>query len=205
MNNWSIQYLYPTQVYCAKVENFDSIQDEIQGVIEKSTFDYFSGFGQTHKLSQHFGPSDSSYLMGDLPIFNKELQTHIERYGKELKYYNNEYQVVNSWMTLFEKGDYAHIHNHNDVDFSGVYYYQKESDTEDFFFESPVVGAKASAPYFGARIYPPTETGHLMLFPGWLPHGVDRIATDGQRYSLSFNIEFQKIDPDLPVIKCHIK
>ena len=120
MSNWSIQYLYPTQVYCAEVENFDSIQDEIQSVIEKSTFDYFSGFGETHKLSQHFGPSDSSYLMGDLPIFNKELQTHIERYGKELKYYNNEYQVVNSWMTLFEKGDYAHIHDHKDVSLLAV-------------------------------------------------------------------------------------
>ena len=108
-------------------------------------------------------------------------------------------------MTLFEKGDYAHIHDHKDTDYSGVYYFCKEPKAKDFFFESPVVGAKASAPYFGARIYPPTETGHLMLFPGWLPHGVDRIATDGQRYSLSFNIEFQKIDPDLPVIKCHIK
>ena len=199
MNNWSIQYLYPTQVYCAKVENFDSIQDEIQGVIEKSTFDYFSGFGETHKLSQHFGPSDSSYLMGDLPIFNKELQTHIERYGKELKYYNNEYQVVNSWMTLFEKGDYAHIHNHNDVDFSGVYYYQKESDTEDFFFESPVEGAKISAAYYGGRIYPPTHTGFLMLFPGWLYHGVDKIETDGKRYSISFNIEFKKFNDTFPV------
>ena len=110
-----------------------------------------------------------------------------------------------SWMTLFERGDYAHIHNHKDVDFSGVYYYQKESDTQDFFFESPVEGAKISAAYYGGRIYPPTKTGDLMIFPGWLNHGVDRIEIDGERYSISFNIEFKKFDNDIPIIKCHIE
>jgi len=204
MSNWSIQDLYPTPVYCASVENFYDIQNEIKGVIEESNFDYFSGFGKTHKLSDHFN-SNNNYLMGDLPLFTKELNTHIQRYCKQLKYNTDEYQFVNSWITLFEKGDYAHIHNHGDVDFSGVYYYQKESDTQDFFFESPVEGAKISAAYYGGRIYPPTKTGDLMLFPGWLNHGVDRIKIDGERYSISFNIELKKFYNDLPIIKCHIE
>ncbi len=199
MKNWSVQDIYPTPVYCADVSNFDTIQNEIKDVIDRSNFDYHSGFGETHKLSEHFSTHVTKYLMGDLPIFSNELNGHISRYCQQLNFGIREYQFVNSWMTLFEKGDYAHIHSHNDVDFSGVYYYQKESDTEDFFFESPVEGAKLSAAYYGGRIYPPTHTGLLMLFPGWLYHGVDKIEADGKRYSISFNIEFKKFNDIFPV------
>ena len=198
MNNWSVEDIYPTPVYLADVDNFDSIQNEIENAISNIEFTYSAGFGNTHKLSHHFSSSEE-YLMGDLPIFSNELNDHISRYCQQLNFGTREYQFTSSWMTLFEKGDYAHIHNHNDVDFSGVYYYQKESDTEDFFFESPVEGAKISAAYYGGRIYPPTHTGFLMLFPGWLYHGVDKIETDGKRYSISFNIEFQKFNDTFPV------
>jgi len=199
MSDWSVQDIYPTPVYLADIDNFDSIQNEISGIVEKFKFEYFPGFGNTHKLSEHFSPDEKKYLMGDLPLFVDELKNHISRYCQQLNFNTREYQFVNSWMTLFEKGDYAHIHNHNDVDFSGVYYYQKESDIDDFFFESPVEGAKSSAAYYGGRIYPPTHTGLLMLFPGWLSHGVNRIETDGKRYSISFNIEFQKFRDTLPI------
>ena len=198
MKNWSVQDIYPTPVYLADVDNFDSIQNEIENTIDNIEFSYSPGFGNTHKLSHHFSSSEE-YLMGDLPIFSNELNDHISRYCQQLNFGTREYQFTSSWMTLFEKGDYAHIHNHNDVDFSGVYYYQKESDTEDFFFESPVEGAKISAAYYGCRIYPPTHTGFLMLFPGWLYHGVDKIETDGKRYSISFNIEFKKFNDTFPV------
>tara|TARA_B100001175_G_scaffold25080_1_gene18582 strand:+ start:68 stop:670 length:603 start_codon:yes stop_codon:yes gene_type:complete len=197
MNNWSVEDIYPTPVYLADVDNFDSIQNEIENAISNIEFTYSAGFGNTHKLSHHF--HFNKYLMGDLPIFSSELKNHISRYCQQLNFGTKEYQFISSWMTLFEQGDYAHIHNHNDADFSGVYYYQKESDTEDFFFESPVEGARISAPYYGGRIYPPTHTGFLMLFPGWLNHGVDKIKTDGKRYSVSFNIEFQKFNDDFPV------
>ena len=198
MKNLSVQDIYPTPVYLADVDNFDSIQNEIENTIDNIEFSYSPGFGNTHKLSHHFSSSEE-YLMGDLPIFSNELNDHISRYCQQLNFGTREYQFTSSWMTLFEKGDYAHIHNHNDVDFSGVYYYQKESDTEDFFFESPVEGAKISAAYYGGRIYPPTHTGFLMLFPGWLYHGVDKIETDGKRYSISFNIEFKKFNDTFPV------
>jgi len=198
-SNWSIQELYPTPVYCAEVSNFDTIQNEIKGVIEESKFDYYSGFGKTHKLSHHFATAGQQYLMGQLPIFTKELKMHISNYCTELNYSRTAYQFVNSWMTMFDTGDYAHIHNHNDVDFSGVYYYHKEENAQDFFFESPVEGAKLSSAYYGGRIYPTTKTGSLIIFPGWLYHGVDRIESDKTRYSVSFNIEFSKFVDNYPI------
>tara|TARA_B100001250_G_scaffold406054_1_gene424512 strand:+ start:165 stop:845 length:681 start_codon:yes stop_codon:yes gene_type:complete len=198
-NDYSVQQLYPTPVYCAEVSNFDTIQNEIKGAIDRSNFDYYSGFGETHKLSHHFAPTGQQYLMGEIPNFTQELRMHISRYCTELNYSRTAYQFVNSWMTLFDEGDYAHIHNHNDVDFSGVYYYHKEENAQDFFFESPVEGAKLSSAYYGGRIYPSTKTGSLMLFPGWLYHGVDKIESNKKRYSVSFNIEFSKFVENYPV------
>ena len=36
----------------------------------------------------------------------------------------------------------------------------------------------------------PTE-GELILFPGWLDHGVQTNDTDDERVSVSFNIRFE--------------
>mgnify|MGYP001189900830 FL=1 len=198
-SSWSVENLYPTPIYCAEVSDFDRIQNQIKGVIDRTKFEYCKGFGDTHKLSPHFAASNRQYLMDQIPAFTQELRMHISRYCRELNYSNTQYQFTSSWMTLFEKGDYAHIHNHNGVDFSGVYYYNKEEYAEDFFFESPVEGAKLSSAYYGGRIYPHTKTGSLIIFPGWLYHGVDKIESNIKRCSISFNVEFNKFVDNYPI------
>ena len=42
----------------------------------------------------------------------------------------------------------------------------------------------------GRMVVNPTE-GELILFPGWLDHGVQTNDTDDERVSVSFNIRFE--------------
>ena len=93
---------------------------------------------------------------------------------------------------MFKKGNYAHIHKHGFSDISGVYYYRTNGSDGDIFFETPVTETGCSKFWSNHsltfNIAP--EKGLIILFPGWLSHGVRTNTTDNQRISLSFNINY---------------
>ena len=94
---------------------------------------------------------------------------------------------------MFQKGNYAHIHKHGFSDISGVYYYRTNGSDGDIFFETPVTETGCSKFWINHsltfNIAP--EKGLIILFPGWLSHGVRTNTTDDQRISLSFNINYK--------------
>ena len=97
-------------------------------------------------------------------------------------------------MTLFKKNNYAHIHSHGEADLAGVYYYNTGMSDNDssFFFCTPAVGSEASIFWGEQRIAMRPEEGTILLFPGWLRHGVTMNETEDDRVSISFNIVFDK-------------
>ena len=98
-----------------------------------------------------------------------------------------------SWINTFKKNSYAHIHSHSTADISGVYYYQTTGKDGNLFFETPVTETGCSKFWMDHsltfNIAP--EKGLILLFPGWLSHGVRTNTTDSQRISLSFNINYK--------------
>ena len=101
---------------------------------------------------------------------------------------------LQSWFSKFTPGDYAQIHNHKHVDISGVYYYKTNGDDGDFFFESPNPHLSTSYTFghLGRRWEYKPKSGKILLFPGWLNHGVKTNETKDERISLSFNIIFSR-------------
>ena len=80
-------------------------------------------------------------------------------------------------LSAFKKGNYAHVHNHGLSDVSGVYYYKTTGSDGDFFLCSP-------NPYSKDRLAIEPVEGKLLMFPGWLEHGVMTNSTDNIRISL---------------------
>jgi len=122
----------------------------------------------------------------------KIIDHHLRVYCSELNFPIRDYEL-NTWFSLFKKGNYAHIHNHGLADISGVYYYKTNGKDGKIFFESPNPHFDTSRCYFWKgyrREYDPEE-GHILLFPSWLRHGVETNQTDDVRISLSFNIKFK--------------
>ena len=62
----------------------------------------------------------------------------------------------------------------------------------DLFFEDPRPSSCTSIATnnLANRIRYTPQVGKLVLFPGWLPHGIMTNTTDNKRVSLSFNISF---------------
>jgi uncharacterized protein (TIGR02466 family) len=195
-----IENIFATPLYYDGVRNFDEIQNELNN-ISNLTFYNPPDWNNTHKITSKDLSSNSNMqnIIGDknLKCFAGELDYHLRMYCAELEFDFVPYTILESWITQFEPGDYAHTHNHADADISGVYYYNTAGTGEDgnIFFETPCPSVASSGCFFKkyARRYThKAMNGKILLFPGWLNHGVTRNNSTIVRNSLSFNIYFNR-------------
>lgn len=132
--------------------------------------------------------------------FWEELQKHLLIYFTTLKAYHItdrdeiKYATVNSWMTKSKKGSYSHVHSHNCVDVSGVFYYKTNEEDGSIFF--PQINPQVDSGYITQGINDDFVTsprvGRMILFPGWMRHGVQTNTTDNERVSFAFNLMIER-------------
>lgn len=201
---------YPIEIWFAipiyqnyvREANFQPIQSQFQTVVEdlksKDAFKQRQDWN-SHKLS------DTSFTKNlldehNLDLFKQELDDHIYSY---LKIINSpiiaeeetfKYTITSSWMTLTEKYQYAHIHSHGSSDLSGVYYVNSNREDGNIFFQDPnkMMGSSYCFSHISSRQEFTPAPGRILLFPGWLEHGVTTNTTDNERISVSFNIQFKR-------------
>ncbi len=187
----SIENIYATPIYSKILENYGGVNNQIDEVINNIKFDEKDEWGRPNKITTPFFDQDNIKDY-HLSLLANEIDKCIVDYTNQLNFYYDDYDRK-SWILKLEKGDFAHSHNHSSSDLSGVYYYRTNSQDGSFFFESP-------NPYFEVsncfkkladrNFYKP-EPGKILLFPGWLRHGIFKNDTDNERISISFNINFR--------------
>jgi len=93
-----------------------------------------------------------------------------------------------SWITQYHKGEYAAQHHHGTSAISMAYYIASNGEDGDFYFcnHSPEKFVPFTADMGNLLSIPPEER-KLILFPGWLEHGVNKNETDHVRRCLSAN------------------
>mgnify|MGYP001159924072 FL=1 len=190
--------LYATPIFFTILENKE-INKQIDDIIDDVDFNTKEGWSPTHYLSTDFKPDSDCNVIEkyNLTALQEQIDKYLIEYLKILSYgpvddwsLGGENYQLESWFSLFKKGNYAHIHSHGSADLSGVYYYKTNSKDGDIFFEPPFPQMKQSKVFYqhsSSWDHIP-DPGKLMLFPGWLPHGVKTNTTDNDRISLSFNI-----------------
>ena len=188
-----INDIFSTPVYKTNIDNFQSIQTEIEDAVDilSDSFGMREDWGTTHYISD-VTFSDNIIKELDMNILEKEILKHIQKYRKHTPFGNkfSRYSLVGdahitaSWLTRFEKGNFSSIHDHGMDDISGCYYYKTSGKDGDFFYES-------SSPW-GGRVNVPPEEGQLLLFPSWMKHGVLSNDTESIRMSLAFNVVFER-------------
>lgn len=193
--------IFPIPIYLSTIENFH-IQQKFKDVHSKLTaenkLNYKKDRTPTHKLSSN-DFSDNLIEEYDLVEFKNELMAHLSEYLKEINrpHRVEQVKITASWMTSYTAGDYAQQHCHGVADISGVYYVNAMTDDAKFYFSSPTRTLKSS--YIFNHIldkkYIEPKTGTIVLFPGWLEHGVETQVSNQERVSVSFNLEF--IRPNL--------
>lgn len=198
----SIHGYFSTPIYDSTIvgDELIAIQEELDKVVadlkSKDSFQHNEQWlPNTHKLSD---TSFKSNLLLDYPTpqFLEFLKFHVFEYMRilgvpEIKI--QEFRIIQSWMTNTGKHEFAHTHNHGSVDIAGVYYYKTNGEDGSINFMNPV-------PQFSTYLlehlpnnvsYEP-KVGKIILFPGWVDHGVPANYTDDERISISFNINFKR-------------
>ena len=195
--SYQVERVFSTPIYRSAVNDIDNIQEQLSKAVNDTTFTTNDNWGMTHFLSENYGDVNF-HEEYDLSAFVSELDVHIKRYCSEIKFPFRKYRISSSWIALFESGNYGHVHNHGSSDMSGTYYYQRDDDglkDGNIFFESPVYNAETSLCFRGStsgRVMVPATTGSILLFPGWLKHGIMTNETEHDRVSFSFDIIFDR-------------
>ena len=186
--SYGIEHLFVSKIYHTNVSDYQVINKQIEKRIDEVDFQYMSKWGKTHLLSD-FGKDVIKEKRFDL--LSKVIDNHLENYCSELNFKKIKYNRT-SWISKFSPGDYAHVHGHADVDIAGVYYYKTNKEDGNLYFQTPNPHLESSLCYVdqGQRWRHFPEEGKLLLFPGWLKHGVTTNETEDTRMSISFNIIF---------------
>jgi len=194
--------LFPTRIYMDLVSNYEKIQEDFKRVADDMEW---QNLWDSHLISDNQF-QDNLVKQYNLTAFEDEIRTHVVSYVKEINSNldskrgtplgedpNVPYKITASWMTRYDKGHFAVCHEHGWSDIAGVYYYQTDAKDGNIYFQTPVLAQTTcfwdSRP--NTQIFPP-EQGGLILFPGWLRHGVHRNTSDHTRMSVSFNLTFDR-------------
>ena len=183
----NFEFAYPTPVYSCMVTDYKNIQREIESIAKKTKWvsTKQKNWGLTHYLSEDIFDGN---VIGEK--FEKELGKHLSTYIQS--FYSNKFQwmISNSWLSLFKKGNYGHVHEHGTSTISGVYYYQTNEKDGKLFFRAPNPYYQSNNIWqnFKQELIVEPKQGLLILFPGWLDHGIQTNETNHDRISLSFNI-----------------
>ena len=200
IQNGCLYHMFPTPVFVCRCNNTEDIQKELEVSYRKSVFGYKKEFGMTHQLSDT--SFDGNVIIKDnLKKLERAIYFHLRNYLEFAEFENNSNYVPNmrcqiqqSWWSKFGYRDYAHVHNHGKFDIAGVYYFKVASSGEgNIYFNSPVPCSSTSFPFnhYGRVQSQEAEVGKMILFPGYLDHGVLTNETKSDRVSLSFNINFE--------------
>ncbi len=103
---------------------------------------------------------------------------------------NIRLSVKTIWFNDNWENAYNKTHVHPDSDWSGVYYIEvPEGDCGQLTFYDPRPAAQMAGEEFQQTVKVQPEEGKIVIFPSWLPHGVEPNLTEGRRISVSFNLE----------------
>jgi uncharacterized protein (TIGR02466 family) len=105
------------------------------------------------------------------------------------------FRVTGCWANVNAPGLSHNAHNHPNNLLSGVYYVATGKGADVITFLDPRPQVLQVLPRFDKAttdnltdINLPTPEGRLLLFPGWLVHGVPANRSNAERVSISFNL-----------------
>jgi len=169
------------------------VQNELTTCYNKLSFEKNDNWNPGEQALSSNAFKDSVIDRYDLRALKGIIEKQVRLYTPSC-HYDVDFRIKQSWFTRFDRGEYAHKHNHGSCDLSGCYYMQTNGGDGNIRFFNPtqcVNDFNLSELCFEYVSYPPS-VGKLLLFPSWLEHDVTENTTDSIRVSIAFNISFKR-------------
>ena len=138
--------------------------------------------GDKHDHKTNVKAYMTDWQMADKPGFDRlankviDIANHISQ-----KYYNCKVALLvkDMWGMIYKKNDYAIVHDHWPALWSGVYYINAPKGSGDLYW-----------PQLKKSMTPQKNT--VVLFDGYLRHGVKPNRSDDERIAVSFNLHLDR-------------
>jgi uncharacterized protein (TIGR02466 family) len=162
------------------------------------------------RLSNQGGWQSKDFRPGTHPemvVLESKIKAQAENAVRDFGYREDLCFILmeNFWININERGHTNSVHTHDNSFVSGAYYIKAsegqgnitfyKSYSQDFIIASQAVVDRYTPISASAITFKP-KTGKLIMFPGWLPHGVERNESDENRISISFNIKLIRTDDE---------
>ena len=202
MKNLKVVQLFSTAVFNTKLPKYGILNQKLSKYIyslkDKDTKGQkFSNVGGWH--SSFFNQQDKIVI-----DFKSAINPIIEKVTKELRWELEKHYIQweNIWSIVNPKYSYNNLHHHGTSHLSCAYYVKLPKENGgDFFFKDPRTSADivkpavtSTLPFIdthsrGGYLHMNTEEGSLLMFPGWLEHGVTQNLSNEDRIVISFNLK----------------
>lgn len=127
-----------------------------------------------------------------LPVISKCLDDFCAEVEKPL-----QFALSDPWINFYTKGDYQEIHTHPRYQLSLNYFLNYDKDTDaKFYFYNPRSNEVAQSGLdllfdVGDCYTPDVEEGDLIIFPGYMHHGVRTHKSENTRVTVTCNMMFR--------------
>lgn len=179
-----VEGLFPTPIGIADIGR--SFSDaELKFILEQDVYD-----NTGNKISK-----DHKMLNNNVMASLKKIVS-----GKLNEYFNAVHapaddvsiHITQSWSNYTKKGEFHHIHSHQNSFVSGVLYVNADEKKDKIFFYKDEYRQLDITPkewnHFNSKSWwIPVKTGDIVMFPSSLTHAVQTVETEEPRVSIAFN------------------
>ena len=200
MSKPEIIKFFPEPVFKYKFENFKNFNKELANYIYKLYENDNKGIKRSNRggwHSKNFELKDKNSIQLKFAL---ELQKYILNTFQNLgwKTENQNIRIKEMWAIINKKDDFNVVHTHPNSYLSAAYYVKAPENCGKFQVENPNIAKRHSYPEIknknefnmqvgGMEI----KEGDLLIFPGYLPHKVEKNDSDEDRIVISFNVDIK--------------
>ena len=150
-------------------------------------------------INTSFDDHDRLHLDPSFGLLASCLNEHAITFAKELNFKFSEFNIEMAymWANVYEKNQSQEKHSHGTSFISCSYMLDAPEDTSTFVFFNPLHEGLVSYPIENDELSSglngknmveiKSKTGKLIMFPGWLEHGVRANPVDHKRITFSSN------------------
>jgi len=192
--------LFPTWIYQCQ-DGPRHLNERLEELAHRLLQDSRNGAQRTNSGGWHYA---FDFFKLEEPVvaeFREFMEQHVQAYlnhFRQKEHKKKDQFRLEGWINVNRAGDHNVLHCHPGCFLSAVYYVKVPSDMKggEIFFRDPrgpVVAMYETPgielPWVGSGVGLPFSpaVGHLLLFPAWLEHRVERFVGTGERISIAFN------------------
>jgi len=189
--------LFPIKIYKTHYDDCQWVKDNLFPKLEytwKPSEENNQIFMRNGTICTYY---EESHINRQFPEETKKIvefvEHHAREYWKELDYFPGlEPYVLEMWANKTPKGGWVHSHAHLSLPLTATLYIDASPEQGNIIFENPLDTLLASQPvnYQNGKYQFEhefeTNTGDLVIFPGYIKHKVKSNTIDRERLILGF-------------------